>query len=135
MVSTLELYIIPGELYPRRVTIYLAEKCLSPNDLQVQITAVSTTLTLQMAAPGKPPGTGQTLALGDGTFIHQSIAILEYLEDMCDRNIDSPEIAQPSMRGTTLRERATTREMMQLADEATSLFSLACHKGSGMFSM
>lgn len=37
------------------------------------------------------------------------------------------------MLGESAEERARTMEVLGLADEATSLFGLACHKGSAMF--
>ena len=84
------------------------------------------------------------LALGDGKFIQQSLAIIEYFEDVCDSGYDSgmneverqiAKIGGPSMRGTTPAARARTREILFLAEEATTHFSTACHKGSAMFAL
>lgn len=147
-----ELYIIPGGLYPRRVLIYLAEKRLLDSPF-LTITPVTTTFTLKMTAPGKPPGSVPILELGDRTFIKQSIPIIEYFEDLCEGVQSSPpynpssnrEIgagqqellssAAETMRGRTAEEKARTREILGLADEATTHFSFACHKGSAMFSL
>jgi len=43
--------------------------------------------------------------------------------------------AKGSMRGRTVEERARTREIVLLVEEAMTYFSFACHKGSGMFSL
>jgi hypothetical protein len=45
------------------------------------------------------------------------------------------ENAKESMRGRTAEAKARTREILALADEATTYFSFACHKGSAMFSL
>lgn len=140
MSPQLELYVLPWGIYPRRVLIYLAEKGLESSPA-IKITPVSMTST-SMEAPGKPSGSVPILRLPDGTFIKQSIAILEYLEDLCD----NPDPAQdwqiqlaksasnrPSMRGESPKDKARTREILALADEASSQFCLACHKGTALF--
>ncbi|KPM43825.1 hypothetical protein AK830_g2818 [Neonectria ditissima] len=139
--ACLELFVFPWGVSPRRVLLYLAEKGLLSCPL-IKITQVAVTSKGELVAPGKPPGSVPILRLPDGTLIKQSVAILDYLEDICD----SPDPKQPwqtelaqsasakrSMRGTTAEERARTREMMLLADEATGYFNLACHKGSKLF--
>jgi len=149
---SLELYDLPGGLYPRRVLIYLSEKHLLNHPL-IKITPVTQHF-LTMSAPGKPPGSVPILALGDGRFIKQSLAIIEYFEDICDaangnvKDVDGHEIGLtevekevgkaggPSMRGDTApAARARTREVMALVDEASTHFSVACHKGSAMFAL
>jgi hypothetical protein len=81
------------------------------------------------------------------------IPIIEFLEDLCDgvqclspsnpssnREIqlghrEAFENAKEPMRGRTAEEKARTREILALADEATTYFSFACHKGSAMFGL
>ncbi|KAI4865017.1 hypothetical protein F4820DRAFT_313083 [Hypoxylon rubiginosum] len=134
----LELFVIPWGVYPRRVLIYLHEKGLL-NSGFIKITPVTISPDLEMVAPGKPKGTVPILALPDGIFIKQSVPILEYLEDICDNPQKDwqKEIAatakSSSMRGNTSCQRATTREMLALADEVTAMFGFACHKGSKLF--
>lgn len=135
----LELYVLPWGIYPRRVLIYLSEKGLldSPH---LKITPV-TMSSAGMVAPGKPSGTVPILALGNGTFIKQSIAILEYIEDICDDAKSGEKVvndsfgsgAKGSMRGETAEERARMRDILGLADEASLQFGFACHKGSALF--
>lgn len=140
MTAPLELFVFSWGIYPRRVLLYLAEKGLDSSPA-IKITQVSITPT-GMLAPGKPPGSVPILKLPDGTFIKQSVAILEYLEDVCDSPDPSQawqaELAEAArargtMRGGTCRERARTREILALADEASSQFSFACHKGTALF--
>ncbi|KAL8341811.1 hypothetical protein RB601_005344 [Gaeumannomyces tritici] len=145
MTAPLELFVFPWGVYPRRVLLYLAEKGLAGHP-HIKITQVD--VANQMSAPGKPPGSVPVLRLPDGTFVKQSVAILEYLEDVCD----APDPSQPwqadlaaaaaaaattatgSMRGgDAAARRARAREILALADEANSHFGLAAHKGARVF--
>ncbi|KAI1649919.1 uncharacterized protein F4817DRAFT_329123 [Daldinia loculata] len=133
----LELFVFTWGLYPRRILIYLHEKGLL-NSPHIKVAQVTISPTAEMIAPGKPKGTVPILALPDGTFIKQSVAILDYFEDICDNpeedwQKDIAAVAKTSMRGRNARDRATTREILALADEATSMFGFACHKGSKLF--
>ncbi|KAH8652784.1 hypothetical protein BGZ60DRAFT_519932 [Tricladium varicosporioides] len=154
----LELFILTGGLYPRRVMIYLHEKGLlppldppssSPPNLPttpkpVQNSYFNLKVTpcsqkgLTMIAPGKPPGSLPILKIAEGRFIKQSVAIIFYLEELLSPSspLSSPNpknLEFKSMRGETAEEKARNLEVLGLADEATSLFGLACHKGSAMF--
>jgi glutathione S-transferase len=140
MRPSLELYVLPWGIYPRRILLYLSEKGLESSPA-IKITPVTLTST-SMEAPGKPPGSVPILALPDGTFIKQSVAILEYLEDLCDdpdpaqdwqMQFAASALNKTSMRGETPQEKARTREMLALADEASSHFGFACHKGTALF--
>ncbi|KAF3057212.1 hypothetical protein GL218_06147 [Daldinia childiae] len=133
----LELFLFTWGLYPRRILIYLHEKGLF-NSPHIKVTQVTISATAEMIAPGKPKGTVPILVLPDGTFIKQSVAILDYLEDICDKpeeawQQDIASAAKTSMRGSNARGRATIREILALVDEATSMFGFACHKGSKLF--
>lgn len=136
----LELFVLPWGVYPRRILLYLALKGLDSSEA-LKITPV-TVVNTGMHAPGKPAGTVPILKLPDGTFIKQSVAILDYLEDVCDRpdetkdwqvKLSKAAAGNSSMRGSTPEERARIREMLGLADEATSHFGFACHKGTALF--
>jgi glutathione S-transferase len=93
-----------------------------------------------MTAPGKPLGSVPILSLENAHFIKQSIAILEYFEDICDeaqssgKTIFSKHVAG-SMRGRTTEEKARVREMLAIADEANTYFGVACHKGTALFAI
>ncbi|KAF4447047.1 hypothetical protein F53441_9346 [Fusarium austroafricanum] len=140
MEAPLELFVLSWGVYPRRVLIYLSEKGLLNSPLikitEVTIEPGSSSLT----APGKPKGTAPILRLPDGTFIKQSIAILEYFEDICDHpeqpwQVELAKSANGSMVGRSSEEKARVREILSLADEVTSQFGLACHKGTALFKM
>ncbi|OBT62680.1 hypothetical protein VE03_07525 [Pseudogymnoascus sp. 23342-1-I1] len=131
---SLELYVLEFGVYPRRVVIYLGEKGLLDSGM-IKITPVD----MQTGAPGKPEGSTPILRLPDGSFINQSIAILEYFEDICDnpREEWQKKLAsyskQPSMRGDSAEDRARMRSILGLADEAVAHYCFACHKGSRLF--
>jgi len=140
MTAQLELYVLPWGLYPRRIILYLSEKNVLSSPL-LKITPVAITQT-GMTAPGKPPGSVPILRLPDGSFIKQSLAIIEFFEDVCD----SPDPAkewqvelaktanqETSMRGSTAEEKARTREVLALVDEASTQFCFAAHKGTALF--
>lgn len=141
MSSQLELFVLPWGLYPRRILLYLTEKGLMQSPI-IKITPVTISQEGGMVAPGKPSGSVPILKLPNGTFIKQSVAILEYFEDVCDKpdpeqkwqvELANSAVNKTSMRGTTCEKRARTREMLGLADEVTSQFGLACHKGTALF--
>lgn len=137
----IELFVLTWGVYPRRVIIYLAEKGLLGSP-EIKITPVTTSATT-MTAPGKPPGSVPILSLGGGRYIKQSIAILEYVEDVCDAACAGQQDQNTatmfgrnvygSMRGKTPEKRARVREMVGIADEAMTHFSVACRKGTAMF--
>ncbi|KAF5618379.1 hypothetical protein F52700_12328 [Fusarium sp. NRRL 52700] len=136
----LELFSLSWGMYPRRILIYLAEKKLLKSPL-IKVTEVTISPNSNsLNAPGKPKGTAPILRLPDGGFIKQSIAILEYFEDICDDpqqpwQVELAKDADGSMRGGTAEEKARVREVLGLADEVTSQFGFACHKGTALFGM
>ncbi|KAI2622505.1 hypothetical protein GGR54DRAFT_66276 [Hypoxylon sp. NC1633] len=136
--APLELFVLNWGTYPRRVLIYLNEKGLLHSPL-IKITESTYSPTAGMVAPGKPTGTVPILALPDGTFIKQSVAILEYLEEICQNPQEEWQkelaaSAKPiSMLGHSTWERAAIREILALVDEAASFFGFACRKGSKLF--
>jgi len=92
---------------PRKVRTYLAEKGLDIPRVQVDITRG------EQREPGflerNPAGALPVLELDDGSFLTESLAIIEYLEEL------HPD---PPMIGTTPRERARTRELERFVDTA-----------------
>ncbi|KAF9777321.1 hypothetical protein IL306_004452 [Fusarium sp. DS 682] len=140
MSAPLELFVLSWGMYPRRVLIYLSEKGLLKSPL-IKVTEVTVSPNSNsLTAPGKPPGTAPILRLPDGTFIKQSIAILEYFEDICDHpklpwQVELAKGASGSMLGQTAEEKARVRDILCLADEVTTQFGFACHKGTALFNM
>ncbi|KAI9739216.1 MAG: hypothetical protein M1834_007429 [Cirrosporium novae-zelandiae] len=68
---------------------------------------------LQIGAPESP-----------GAYIHQSVPILEYLED---------RFPEPDMRGATPELRAKGRDMLGVLDEATGWLGLYMHQSRQLF--
>ncbi|RSL47393.1 hypothetical protein CEP54_013416 [Fusarium duplospermum] len=139
MTAPLELFVLTWGVYPRRVLIYLSEKGILSSPL-IKITPVTITLKGMSTPEGKPPGTVPMLKLPDGTFIKQSVAIIEYFEDICanpqnDWQKELAKGAKSSMRGETPEQKARIRDMVCLSVEACDYFGFACHKGTALFAL
>lgn len=140
MESPLELFVLSWGLYPRRVLIYLSEKGLLSSPL-IKITNVKITVKGVEGPENTPKGSFPVLRLPNGDLIRQSIAILDYFEDICEKPDPKQDwqkklgesARNKTMRGETAEQRARTRDILSLADEMTSQFSFACHKGSRLF--
>lgn len=118
----MKLYELDWGLYPRRVIIYLAEKGITGIE-RIAFDALAAWPAPEMARLS-PMGTVPILETENGTLIRSSIAILEYLEE---------RFSSPGMLGTTLEERARTRELVAVIDEAAMQFVIWCRKGSPLF--
>jgi glutathione S-transferase len=91
---------------PRRVTIYLAEKGLSMETVALDMRGGEgrSPAFLQKS----PAGTVPVLELDDGTFLPESAAIVEYLEE---------RFPTPTMLGETPQERAQVRATERMATD------------------
>jgi glutathione S-transferase len=118
----MKLYELDWGLYPRRVTIYLAEKGISGIE-RIAFDALAAWPAPEMTRLS-PMGTVPILETDDGALIRSSIAILEYLEE---------RFPSPTMLGSTPEDRARTREMVAVIDEAAIQFGIWCHKASPLF--
>ena len=121
---------------PRRVFIYLIEKKIPSSVLTI---VNSDEEAEKKGYPKKPEGYVPVLAIpkdgkeGEYTWMYQSNAILEYLEDYCDAH---PEVTSvPSMRGRPddLVLRAQIRGAMYWADELFEEFGASCMFGNKDF--
>lgn len=120
--AVMKLYNFPWGPYPRRLTIYLAEKGISDLDLiEVEFPHQPELWPDGFLIGLNPAHSLPVLDLGEGTRIGQSVAILEYLEERYPR---------PDMLGQTPKARAATREMVAILDEATTFFGLWARHGS-----
>lgn len=90
---------------PRRVHMFLAEKGIDLERVEVNLIGGETRSPEFRAK--NPMGTLPVLELDDGTFVSESLAILEYLEEL------HPE---PAMLGTTPLERLRCRELERIAE-------------------
>jgi glutathione S-transferase len=123
-----KLWVYHGGASPRRVVVSLAERELPPDF----ITIIPTTMSGPGApaeALGKPPGAVPLLALPTGELIHESLAIITYLEDLAV-NLSPP---LPSMFGCTTLERAKVNEMLGLIETVTLSIELAAVNGCVLF--
>jgi glutathione S-transferase len=101
----MKLYDFPLAPNPRKVRVYLAEKGLA-----IPLEMVNLVKGGQHApdfAAKNPMGGVPVLELDDGTVLRESLAIIEYLEEL------HPE---PPMIGTTPLERAQVRAIERTAD-------------------
>ncbi|MFQ5456918.1 MAG: glutathione S-transferase family protein [Myxococcota bacterium] len=101
----MKLYHHPFAPNPRKVRVYIAEKGL-PMDYEVVEIGRGENRTPAFLAKN-PMGSVPVLEMDDGGFLTESLAIMEYLEEL------HPE---PPMIGTTPLERARTHELERLAD-------------------
>lgn len=118
----MKLYNFPWGPYPRRLTLYLAEKGITDIELiEVEFPHRPERWPEGFLLNLNPAHSLPVLDTGNGMLIGQSIAILEYLEE---------RHPSPNMLGGTLEEHARTRELMAIFDEATSFFGLWARHGS-----
>jgi len=101
----MRIYLFPVAPNPTRVRIYLAEKGLELE--QVVVNLVKGEQRSPEHRARHPLGKLPVLELDDGTYLTESLAIMEYLEEL------HPE---PPMLGRTPLERARARELERIAD-------------------
>jgi len=101
----MKLYDFVGAPNPKRVRVYLAEKGLKVPTEQVNILSGDNRKPEFLAK--NPMGGLPVLELDDGTHLAESLAIMEYLEDL------NPT---PPMIGTTPAERARVRSLERIAE-------------------
>jgi glutathione S-transferase len=120
--DVLKLYNCAFGPYPQRVTIYLAEKGLSEVELvRLEPPRGRTNWPPSVIKGLSPNGSLPIIVDDDGTVVGQSLAILEYLEDTR---------GGPNMRGKTPKDRARTREVTTVLDEALTFFGIWARHGS-----
>jgi glutathione S-transferase len=100
-----KLYTFPAAPNPRRLNLYLAEKGLRVPAELVSIPQGETRAPAFLAK--NPLGGLPVLELDDGTLLTESLAIIEYLEEL------HPE---PPMIGTTPLERARVRALERVCE-------------------
>jgi glutathione S-transferase len=106
----MRLYYTKMAPYPRRVSIYLAEKGIELERVEIDLYAMGhkSPEFLKMNPAGKVP----VLQLDNGDFLPESAAIVEYLEE---------SYPNPPMFGKTAEQRAQTRATERIADEIFTL--------------
>ena len=108
----MKLFVANMAPYPRRVTLYLAEKGIDIERCEVDLHAQENkgASFLEKNPTGKVP----VLELDSGAFLPESAAIIEYLEEI---------YPSPPMVGATAEERAQTRATDRVASEFFTVFS------------
>jgi len=118
----MKLYELEWGLYPRRISIYLAEKGITGIE-RIAFDALEAWPAPEMKRLS-PLGTVPILETDDGARIRASIAILEYLEE---------HFPSPEMLGPTPVARGRTREFVNVIDEAAIQFVVCCRNASPLF--
>lgn len=106
----MKLYFFPVAPNPTKVRLYVAEKRAAGGTLDLAEELVDLPRGEQRKPAHlerNPLGRLPVLELNDGTYLTESLAIIEYLEEI------SPE---PPMIGRTALERARVRELERIAD-------------------
>ncbi|KAL9607214.1 MAG: hypothetical protein Q9167_007849 [Letrouitia subvulpina] len=130
--------------YPRRVIIYLREKKIPPS--LIQIVPVSDPQLGNVAPPDyppRPPGSLPVLAIPkrdssskapeDFIYVRQSLAIMNYIEDLCESGLNGfPKSSNQVRGGSELLDRARHQELMSLADECLVSWNPVRLFGSGL---
>jgi glutathione S-transferase len=102
--KTLKLYMFPVAPNPTRVRLYIAEKVDAGTDFDVEEVPVNLPEKEQHSEDHlkrNPLGKLPVLETDEGIYITESLAIIEYLEEL---------VPEPTMYGSTPLERAQTRE-------------------------
>ena len=102
----MKLYLFDWGMYPRRVLVYLAEKGIDIDQVLLDPLLGENRQEAHLAR--NPTGTVPVLETDDGAYIRQSIAILEYLEEIYPK---------PNMIGATPAARARTRDILSMSNE------------------
>ncbi|MGH7963124.1 MAG: glutathione S-transferase family protein [Candidatus Binatia bacterium] len=106
----MKLYVFPIAPNPTKVRLYLAEKIAGGAAIDLPQVAVDLRAGEQRGAAHlarNPFGSLPVLELDDGSYLTESLAIIEYLEDC---------YPDPPMIGRTALERAQVRELERIAD-------------------
>ena len=106
----MKLYCFPVAPNPTRVRLYLAEKSESGSPLPVEEVTVNLREREQKSSEHllrNPFGKLPVLELADGSFLRESAAIIEYLEE---------RYPDPPLIGQSPEERARVRELDRIAD-------------------
>ena len=106
----MKLYVFIVAPNPTRVRLYLAEKAAAGTAIpvtQVMVNLPKGEQKLPEHLARNPLGRLPVLELDDGSFLTESVAIAEYLEEL---------FPEPAMIGADARSRARVRELDRIAD-------------------
>ena len=106
----MKLYVFPVAPNPTRIRLYLAEKREAGAEFDIEEITVNLQEQEQRSAEHlerNPLAKLPVLEIEDGVFLTESLAIIEYLEEL------SPD---PPMIGATALDRARTRELERIIE-------------------
>ncbi len=106
----MNLYIVPVAPNPTKVRLYVAEKIAAGAEIDVTEIRINLVKGEQNTAEHlarNPFGRLPVLELPDGTHLGESLAIIEYLEEL---------YPEPAMIGSNAKERARVRELERVAE-------------------
>ena len=107
----MKLYMVPAAPNPTKVMLYIAEKTAAGAEMGIEQVLVNALKNEQRSAEtsGAQPvrESGPYWRLRTRTYIVESLAIIEYLEDC---------FPQPTLWGKGVRERIRARELERIAD-------------------
>ena len=106
----MKLYMVPAAPNPTKVTLYVAEKAAAGVELGIEQIVINTLQGAQKSSEHlarNPFGTIPVLEVTDGEYLIESLAIIEYLEEL---------FPEASMWGRDALERAHARDVERIAD-------------------
>jgi len=106
----MRLYYFPVAPNPTKVRLYLSEKASAGGAIPLDDEVVSLPEGEHRSEAHRrrsPFGKVPALELDDGSFLHESLAIIEYLEE---------RFPEPPLIGTTPEERARVRQLERIAE-------------------
>lgn len=106
----MKLYVFPVAPNPTRIRLYLAEKREAGAEFDIEEITVNLREQEQRSAEHlerNPLAKLPVLEIEDGVFLTESLAIIEYLEEL---------VPEPPMIGATPRDRARTRELERIIE-------------------
>lgn len=114
----MKLFMFPVAPNPTKVRLYLDEKAAAGCAIEIEQVVVNLLEGAQKEPEHlarNPFGTLPVLELDDGSFLFESLSIIEYLEEL---------FPEPSLYGTTAEQRAYGRQLERIADLGV-LYSIA----------
>ncbi|NOX51358.1 MAG: glutathione S-transferase family protein [Gammaproteobacteria bacterium] len=111
----MKLYMVPVAPNPTKVMLYIAERFELGVDMGVETVMVNTLKGEQHSAAHlarNPFGTLPVLELADGSFLRESLSIIQYLED---------KFPSASLLGDDLQSRAQARDLERIVETKIAL--------------
>ena len=118
----MKLYMVPLAPNPTKVMLYIAERAELGTEMGIEQIVVNTVKGRHKEPEHlarNPFGTVPTLELDDGSFLVESLAIIEYLEELHQ---------EPPLIGASPAERSRVRELVPFGKRTTSYTTARCRE-------